>query len=145
MGSRSVERFYPYLWGFAAVGVVVYLDKHGYKISYSENMLSAIISLGGIFAGFLATIKTLLLTIGSGVKRMLNDSGFMAPLLVYLKEGIASSLILCLVAMLGFDRAIASGVGHAALIYGLLLFSVAALYRITVISVYLLTAKDDEG
>lgn len=145
MSSRSFERVYPYAWGLVATGVVFFLNACGYKVSYSENMLSAVISLGGIFAGFLATIKTLLLTIASDVKRTLHDSGYMDPLLSYLKEGIAGSLLLCLIAMVGFDRAVASSVAHAALIYGFLLFSVAALYRITVIAVYLLSAKDGEG
>ncbi|WP_329839137.1 hypothetical protein [Stenotrophomonas geniculata] len=144
MTARMRERLYPYLCGAAAFGVVLFLKENSYTISYSENMLSAVISLGGIFAGFLATIKTLLLTISSDVKDRLTVSGYMKDLLAYLREGIYGSLILCVVAMLGFSGAMRWPDYHAAVLYGALLFSVAALYRISRISISLLTWRSPQ-
>ena len=144
MNPLTLERVYPYAWGALAAGFVLILDARGYRVSYSDGMLSSVISLGGIFSGFLATIKTLLLTVAVDVKRRLHETGYINPLLSYLKEGIAGSLLLCLIAMFGFDGAMASCVAHAAFIYGLLLFSLAALYRITVIAFYLLSSKGDD-
>ena len=137
------ERIYPYAGGIAAGLVVLALSRCGYTLSYSEEMLSALVSLGGIFAGFLATVKTLLLTMDRVVMRRLRESGYISDLLLYLKEGIYSSLILCLVAMIGFNSAISDPENHAALLFSVLFFALLALYRIARISMALLLNPED--
>lgn len=144
MTPLTFERIYPYFLSVLAAGAVAVVDFYGYKVSYSDNMLSALISLGGIFAGFLATVKTLLLTISSDVKASLTESGYLKPLLAYLREGIYGSLVLSVVAMAGFNAAMKWQDVHASILYGLLGFAVAALYRISRISVSLLTAKQPD-
>ena len=47
------ERAYPYVGGLFASGIVMLLSHSGYRLSYSEDMLASLVSLGGIFAGFL--------------------------------------------------------------------------------------------
>lgn len=145
MTPLKFERAYPYFVAIGAAGVVAAVDLFGYKISYSDNMLSALISLGGIFAGFLATVKTLLLTISNDVKSSLTESGYLGPLLAYLREGIYGSLLLSVVAIAGFNTAMKLPDVHASVLYGLLGFAVAALYRISRISVSLLTSKHPTG
>ncbi|WP_164170596.1 hypothetical protein [Stenotrophomonas maltophilia] len=137
------ERAYPYAGGLLAGVAVFALAKAGYSVSYSENMLASLVSLGGIFAGFLATVKTLLLTMNSETLRSLRTSGYMGDLLTYLKEGIYGSLILCVLAMLGFNEAMRWPSFHAATLYSALFFSLLALYRISRISIALLLDQTD--
>ncbi|QOW20365.1 hypothetical protein INQ41_04905 [Lysobacter ciconiae] len=138
------ERYYPYVGGMVAFAVVLWIHHKGYSISYSENMLASLVSLGGIFAGFLATVKTLLLTMSGPVQKRLNESGYIEDLLRYLREGIYGSLLLCILAMVGFANAIKFPEIHAALLFGLLSFALLALYRITRISVALLVSNNSD-
>lgn len=136
------ERYYPYFWGVVACAAVLWIDHKGYSISYSENMLASLVSLGGIFAGFLATVKTLLLTMSGPVQKRLSESGYIDDLLRYLREGIYGSLLLCILAMIGFANAIKFPAIHAAVLFGALCFSLLALYRITRISTALLVSNN---
>ena len=138
------ERAYPYLGGVIAGGVVVLLSKYGYKVSYSENMLASLVSLGGIFAGFLATVKTLLLTMDQRVFKRLAESDYINDLLRYLKDGIYGSLLLCIVAMVGFNNAMRWPDVHAAVLFAALIFSLLALYRITRIAMALLLSSHSD-
>ncbi len=58
--ERQIERAYPYFIGLAAFGWTMGVDVTGFVVPTGDSMLSALVSLGGIFAGFLATLKTLL-------------------------------------------------------------------------------------
>lgn len=144
MSSLAWERVYPYFFGGTAIAAVALLDKYGYKVSYNEAMLAAGVSLGGIFAGFLATVKTLLLTIGTEIRRALIESGYMHKLLCYLREGIYGSLALSLAAMLGFNAAMRWPSAHAAVLYGLLVFAILSLYRIARISFLLFNTQESD-
>lgn len=139
------ERAYPYAGGFVAGVVVLLLAQCGFKVSYSENMLASLVSLGGIFAGFLATVKTLLLTMDRIVLQRLKESGYIADLLCYLKEGIYGSLLLCLFAMIGFNEAMRWPERHAALLFAALFFALLALYRISRISMALLLDSQSDN
>ena len=132
------ERAYPYVGGLIASGIVMLLSDSGYKLSYSEDMLASLVSLGGIFAGFLATVKTLLLTMNVVVLNRLKESGYLNDLLRYLREGIYGALLLCVIAMVGFNEAMLWPEKHVALLFGALVFSLLALYRITRIAMALL-------
>lgn len=136
------ERYYPYVLGAVACAAVLWIDHKGYSISYSENMLASLVSLGGIFAGFLATVKTLLLTMSGPVQKRLSDSGYIDDLLRYLREGVYGSLLLCILAMVGFASAMKFPEVHAALLFGVLCFALLALYRITRISMALLVSNN---
>ena len=136
------ERYYPYVWGAVVCAAVLWIDHKGYSISYSENMLASLVSLGGIFAGFLATVKTLLLTMNGLVQKRLSESGYIDDLLRYLREGIYGSLLLCILAIVGFANAMKFPAVHAALLFGVLCFALLALYRITRISMALLVSNN---
>lgn len=138
------ERYYPYFWGVIACVAVWWIDRKGYSISYSENMLASLVSLGGIFAGFLATVKTLLLTMSGPVQKRLVESDYIEDLLRYLREAIYGSLLLCITAMIGFANAIKFPAIHAAAMFGLLVFALLALYRITRISMALLVSNNSD-
>jgi len=142
--SLQIERYYPYIGGLIAGAAVIVVARTGWRLSYSENMLASLVSLGGIFAGFLATVKTLLLTMDRAVLARLKSTGYVADLLRYLKEGIYGSLVLCVVAMLGFNTAMRWPVYHAALLFAALIFSLLALYRISRIAMALLVSDDGE-
>jgi hypothetical protein len=55
-------------------------DAHLFAVALpqGENLLAAVVSLGGIFAGFLATIKTLLLGANEKTLDRLRKSGYIA-------------------------------------------------------------------
>lgn len=135
------ERMYPYVAGLTACVVAIFVDSLGYKVPYNDSMLEALVSLGGIFAGFLATLKTLLAAMSNDTYSRLKDSGYITDLLTYLMEAIWGSLLLCVVAMFGFNGSIKYPATHAALLFGLLFFALMSLYRVTKIGMGLLTSR----
>jgi hypothetical protein len=135
------ERAYPYVLGGAAFLWTLGVSRLHYDVPYNDDLLASLVSLGGIFAGFLATLKTLLSAIGEAAYIRLKQSGYLHDLLLYLKEAIWGSLALCVCAMFGFSNAMSQPIFHCAVLFGLLFFSLAALYRITKISMNLLSSR----
>ena len=101
-------------------------------------MLSALITLGGIIAGFMATMETLLIGMKDGTRSSLLTSGYMAVLRRYLNASLWSALLLCFVSILGFASEIGNNDLYIAFLLGLLTYSFACLYRVTRIGVSLL-------
>jgi hypothetical protein len=136
-----LERIYPHIIG-AGTAALVY-DAHLFAIALpqGENLLAAVVSLGGIFAGFLATIKTLLLGANEKTLDRLRRSGYIAELKRYLSEGIWSAILLCVVAIVGFSKSLVDDFRFLCVLFGVLAFCLAALFRITRIGMALLTAK----
>jgi len=89
----------------------------------------------------MATLNTLLVTMSDEAYDHLNESGYITELFVYLKEAIWGSLLLCIAPMFGFGGAIKYTTWHAAILFGLLFFSFAALYRITKVGISLLGVR----
>lgn len=135
------ERAYPYLLGGVAFLWTLGVDRLSFEVPYNDGLLSSLVSLGGIFAGFLATLKTLLGAIGDDAYARLKSSGYLDDLLLYLREAIWGSLALCVFAMFGFADVMLYPIFHCALLFGLLFFSLAALYRITKIGMNLLADR----
>ena len=72
------------------------------------------------------------------VLNRVKESGYINDLLRYLREGIYGALLLCVIAMVGFNNAMLWPEKHVAILFGALVFSLLALYRITRIAMALL-------
>lgn len=96
--SRSFERLYPWIFGFAA-GLFTHLM--GITLPNDDSrltaLLSASISTSAILVGFLATIKAILMALpDSSIKTQLRDSGEMITLSSYLSSSMTANLIFCI-------------------------------------------------
>lgn len=96
--SRSFERLYPWIFGFAA-GLSTHLM--GITLPNDDSrltaLLSASISTSAILVGFLATIKAILMALpDSSIKTQLRDSGEMITLSSYLSSSMTANLIFCI-------------------------------------------------
>lgn len=105
-------------------------------------MLSALVSLGGILAGFLATMKTLLMGMKEESINRLKKSGYMPHLRDYLSEALWGSLALCVFAVAGFSPTVGATTSeYLSVLVGLFAYSFASLYRVTRIGMGLLTQR----
>ena len=91
------ERWYPSFWGIVS-GLIYYFSPplSGYVIpETASNLLAAVVSAGGIAVGFLATAKSILISIDEKpiIQRM-KDAGIYRRVLGYMREGIKCSFIL---------------------------------------------------
>lgn len=97
--NRYVERIYPYVGAIAATGAILH-----WNISFPKGheILSATITIGAILTGFLATTKSLVVSIDSENMKILRSTKFFGLLVSYLREAIYTSLLLSVVGMIGF-------------------------------------------
>lgn len=96
---RFFERSYPYLFGVLAACVYAW---YSFPFPKGEEILSSSITVAAIFTGFLATTKSLVISIESAPMKELRKTRFLNLLVSYLREAIYSSLFMGLVGMLGF-------------------------------------------
>ena len=137
------ERWYPRLLGIGtALAAWASCSYLGILLPQGENMLAALVSLGGILAGFLATMKTLLMGMKEESINRLKASGYMPVLREYLSEALWGSLALCVFAVAGFSPSVgATNVSYLSILVGLFVYSFACLYRVTRIGMGLLTQR----
>lgn len=69
-------------------------------VASPDSYLAAVISLGGVFAGFMATLTGLLYGVSEDSYQRLKKSGYLLDLLRYLREAIWASLAMCAIALL---------------------------------------------
>lgn len=131
------ERAYPWALGLLAFMLAVWAGWMGLSPSRSSGYLGAAVSLGGVFAGFMATIKALLFSMDGVVFRRLKSSGYIHDLVRYVSEALWGSLLLCGVGISGFFTP-----PHwwmiDALLLGVAVFALSAIHRVTRISTALL-------
>jgi hypothetical protein len=97
--NRKFERTYPY--AIAAILAVMFWHFHVH-FPAGQEILSASITLGAVFTGFLATLESMVIGLqGPRLKRFKNTKFFLL-LLQYLKEAIWSSLAFCALCLCGF-------------------------------------------
>lgn len=97
---RFFERMYPFIGGIAAAAVYLYfpaLRKHIFPDTI-PNLLTAIVSVGGIAVGFLAAAKAILISVDDRpiIKRM-KEAKVYSRVMGYLRAAIRWSFLLALV------------------------------------------------
>ena len=96
---RIFERIYPYA---VAVGLAIGFWCAHLSFPKGQDILSASITLGAVFTGFLATLNSMVIGLqGPRIKRF-KSTKFFLLLLQYLKEAIWLSLIFCALCLGGF-------------------------------------------
>lgn len=95
--SRTAEKWYPFVAAMLA-GVGFYFSPIAFPTG--EGILSAGLTIGAIFTAFIATNKSLILTLDTRIMRKLRASEWFPILISYLRSALWSSFvfsILCLV------------------------------------------------
>lgn len=93
------EKLYPYLFGSVLSG-----DAYWFSLPFphGENILSASITIGSIFTGFLATSKSIILTFSSPLMVKIRKTSYFRLLLSYIGQGIWSALAFCILSLFGY-------------------------------------------
>lgn len=94
-----IEKISPYLIGFLA-GLTAYLM--GVNFPKSDSILSSTLTVSGIFVGFMATSKAILMSMSSPIIAELKSSGYIADLIGYIGSAIWINLVFCGISVLGF-------------------------------------------
>lgn len=97
--SRSFERIYPYLFGLLGAGLFWHYGVHFPK---GQAVLSASITLGAVFIGFLATSESIVISLQSPKIAHFKTTKFFPLCLQYLKEGIWTALLYSALSLVGF-------------------------------------------
>lgn len=97
--NRKLERSYPYV-AAAAAACGYYFGEFAFP--KGQDVLSATITIGAIFTGFLATSKSLAISIDTPAMTELRQTKFFDLLVQYLREAIHVSLLLGAFGILGF-------------------------------------------
>lgn len=80
-----------YLWHFLQLSLPV-----------GENVLGSSLTIGAIFAGFLATAKAILMSLDSPVMKRIKETSYMNELVMYLAQAIWLSFSFCVVSLVGY-------------------------------------------
>jgi len=96
---RYLERSYPYL--IPLIAAAVFWRAH-FSYPTGQDILSASITMGAIFTGFLATLKSIVISLQSPRIENLRKTKFFGLLLSYLQEAIWLSLLFCACCLSGF-------------------------------------------
>lgn len=134
------ERQHPYYLGglaFVASYLMRYTD---IVLPKDASFFSAVITLGGIFAAFSVTIKSLILSNSQKVES-LQDSGYYDIFMRYLATSIDASLVLCAIGLLGFIKPLSEVAIFTPLTIGMFAFSLLSLRRVTMASTAVLKQR----
>jgi hypothetical protein len=96
---RKFERIYPYV--FALLAAAIFWRAH-FSFPTGRDILSASITMGAIFTGFLATLESMVVGLQNPKIENLRKTKFFNLLLSYLQEAIWMSLLYCGWNLLGF-------------------------------------------
>lgn len=131
--SLTVERFGPAVLALLG-GIACFFFGAVVPDRFAKELLAAILSAAAVFAGFLTTALTILLSLGStAVGRRLARRGKLPHLYAYLKRAIESCLLLSVICLVEFFFIVENG-GIPPLLTSALAASVvyagATIYRI---------------
>lgn len=93
------EKAYPYI--IAVIAATLWYQL-GIRLPSSDSILSSTLTVSGIFVGFLATSKAILLSMNSTVIQDLKKSGYINELVSYISQAIWLNLFFCIVNVLGY-------------------------------------------
>lgn len=135
------EHFGPFVLAIlAAIAMKLALDAKLINAPLaSAGYPAALLSLGGVLLGFMATLKTLLYGMQEKTRQRLTDSGYIKDLIQYLSAALWGSLAMCIAALVSFFVS-DSSLMHAVLC-GATVFALASVARITSIGTKLLALK----
>jgi hypothetical protein len=86
------EQTYPYLFGLLAG---FFWWKASISFPSNDSIISSTLSVAGIFVGFLATSKAILISMNSPVINELKRSGYINELVSYIGQAIWLNLAVC--------------------------------------------------
>jgi len=146
--NRGLTPLLSERWGpliLALCGGVLFwlLQKQGMFLlakGSKDAYLGALLSLGGVFTGFMATLKTLLFSMNSQIRKKLRDSGYERDLLRYVSEALWGSMFLCGIALVAFHLELV--IWLSATIGAAVVFAITAIVRIATIATDLLSIQD---
>lgn len=136
------ERWSPWvlalLW---AVAFWLFQNKGWFVLAASSKdaYLGALLSLGGVFTGFMATLKALLFGLSDRVYKKLKDSKYEKDLLRYLAEALWGSLSVCGLALISFHLPLQPALSAA--LGGVVIFSIASIARVSTIATALMSLR----
>jgi hypothetical protein len=93
------EKASPYTLGLIAAALFWRTDT---RFPREEGLLASAITLGAIFAGFLATTKAIIMSLTHEVRQRLEKSNYMNDLAFFLGQAIYLAVIFCLVSLAGY-------------------------------------------
>lgn len=93
------EKIYPYLFGLIAA---TFWCQAGGSFPTGESILSATLTVSGIFVGFLATSKSILISMSSPIIDELRKSGYIEDLVSYIGQAIWINLFFCSLSVVGY-------------------------------------------
>lgn len=93
------EKLYPYLFGLIAV---TFWFQTEIRFPAGESLLSATLTVSGIFVGFLATSKSILISMSSPIIDQLKGSGYIEELVSYIGQAIWVNLLFCCINVAGY-------------------------------------------
>jgi hypothetical protein len=97
--SRWLERLYPFL---VPLSLAYSFWRMKIPFPQGQDVLSASITMGAVFTGFLATLKTIVISLQSPRIELLRQTKFFSLLITYLQEAVWMSLIFCMWGLGGF-------------------------------------------
>jgi len=98
--QRIIERWYPFVGGLVAAGIYLAVPRFRTYVfpEALPTLLSAVVTIGGVAVGFLATIKSILLTIDDKpIIHRVKNAGLYVPILDYLRAAFFWSFALTVV------------------------------------------------
>jgi hypothetical protein len=93
------EKIYPYVLGVVASVLWFRLNL---TFPTNDSILSSTLTVSGIFVGFLATSKAILMTMTSTIIDSLKRSGYISELVSYIGQAIWINLVFCSFNVVGF-------------------------------------------
>lgn len=97
------ERHSPRIIAFLCALIWFFLCKKGLAaFPEVDTVLSSTLTVSGIFVGFLATCKAILISMRSSVLDDLMEAGYLEDLMLYLKHAIWGNLAFCVVNVVGY-------------------------------------------
>lgn len=103
--NAKTEKLYPYVIGIVAgVAMACACSKAAACLSFpgDADILSSSISLAAIFAGFLATAKSMIISIQNPTMDKIRGTRFYKLLIQYLAEAIWVALVFCAFSLAGY-------------------------------------------
>ncbi len=135
------ERWSPWVAGLSYALLAEVLLSQSFIVAPKEReeYLAALLSVGGIFAGFMATLNAMLFAMNERTRKRLHNSGYEADLRTYVAEAVYGAFVICACSLAAFFMESSNEVN--AVLIGIAVFTLAAVIRVSVIGTRLLSLR----